>query len=35
MAIEAETRNAQVCDYTVRFDSCQQAVTEIRGKLNI
>ena len=35
MAIEAETRNAQVCDYTVRFDNCQQAVAQIRGKLNI
>lgn len=35
LAIPAETRNAQVCDYTVEFSNCEQAVKEIRGRLEI
>ncbi len=35
LAISVETRNAQVCDYTVKFDSAEQAVKEIRDKLCI
>ncbi len=33
LAISAETRNAEVCDYTVIFDDCEQAVQRIRQKL--
>lgn len=33
LAITAETRNAQVCDYTVRFENCEQAVMQIRDRL--
>ena len=35
LSISVETRNAQVCDYTVKFESAEQAVKEIRGKLNV
>jgi guanylate kinase len=35
IAINNETRNAEVCDYTVKFENCEQAVTAIRNKLNI
>lgn len=35
LAIEGETRNAQICDYTVKYDHCDQAVSEIRRKLDI
>jgi guanylate kinase len=35
LAINAETRNQQVCDYTVVFDDCKQAVERIRKKLCI
>lgn len=33
LSISVETRNAQVCDYTVKFENAQQAVKEIRDKL--
>ena len=32
--IEAESRNAQICDYTVHFDTPQQAVEQIRDRLS-
>ena len=35
LAIEAETRNAQICDYTVKFDSTEQAVEQIRQRLSL
>lgn len=35
LAIESETRNAKVCDYTVMFENAAQAVKEIRDKLHI
>lgn len=35
LAIENETRNAQVCDYTVMYESSKQAVKEIRDKLGV
>lgn len=35
LSISVESRNAHICDYTVRFDSCEQAVKEIREKLNV
>lgn len=35
LAIEAETRNAQICDYTVKFDNTDQAVEQIRQRLGI
>ncbi len=35
LSISVETRNAQVCDYTVKFDSAEQAVKEIRDRLRI
>ena len=35
LAIEAETRNAQICDYTVKFDNTDQAVAQIRQRLGI
>lgn len=33
LSISVETRNAQVCDYTVKFENAEQAVKEIRDKL--
>lgn len=33
LAISAEKRNAQVCDYTVEFDNLDQTVKQIREKL--
>ena len=35
LSISVETRNAQVCDYTVKFESAKQAVEEICDKLQI
>ncbi len=35
LAIAAESKNSQVCDYVVRFDDCGQAVEQICKKLNI
>lgn len=35
LAISAESRNAQVCDYTVKFENCEQAVKEICDKLRV
>lgn len=35
LAIETESRNAKVCDYTVMFETAEQAVKEIRDKLQI
>ena len=35
LAIEADTRNAQICDYTVKFDNAEQAVSQIRQRLGI
>ena len=35
LSISAESRNAQVCDYTVKFDNCKIAVKQIRDKLGI
>lgn len=35
LSISGEARNQQVCDYTVRFDDCKQAVESIRKKLCI
>jgi guanylate kinase len=35
LAISAETRNARVCDYTVEFTNCEQAVQQIRERLRI
>ena len=35
LAIEAETRNAQICDYTVKFDNTEQAVEQIRQRLGL
>lgn len=35
LSISVETRNAQVCDYTVKFDNAEQAVKEIRDRLKI
>ena len=35
LAIESEMRNAQICDYTVKFDSCEQAVDQICRKLDL
>lgn len=33
LSISVETRNAQVCDYTVKFETAEQTVKEIRDKL--
>ena len=33
LSISAESRNEQVCDYTVKFDDCLQAVKRIRERL--
>ena len=35
LAIEAETRNGQICDYTVKFDNTDQAVEQIKQRLSI
>ena len=35
LAIEGETRNAQICDYTVKFDGSENTVAQIRKKLHI
>ena len=35
LAISAESRNAQVCDYKVKFENCEQAVKEICDKLRV
>ena len=35
LAIEAETKNAHICDYTVNFDSCENAVAQICEKLHL
>ena len=35
LAIEAETKNAQICDYTVKFDNTDQAVEQIKQRLNV
>ena len=33
LAIEAETRNAQICDYVVKLESCEQAADQILESL--
>ena len=35
LAIESETKNAQICDYTVKYDTCEQAVAQILQTLGI
>ena len=35
LSIEVETRNTEICDYTVKFDYCDQAVDEICRKLQV
>ena len=35
LAIDSETQNAQICDYTVSFDSCDDAVDQILSGLKI
>ena len=35
LSIEVETRNTQICDYTVKYDYCDQAVEQICGKLQV
>lgn len=35
LAIESETKNARICDYTVKFDCCEQAVEQILQTLGI
>lgn len=35
IAIPAETRNAQVCDYTVNYENAKQAVEAIRNRLKV
>jgi guanylate kinase len=35
LPISVETRNAQVCDYTVKFETAERAAKEISDKLNI
>ena len=35
LAIEAETKNAQICDYIVRIRNCQQTVEQICKRLDI
>ena len=35
LALEAERQNAEVCDYIVKYESCQQAVQQICEGLNI
>lgn len=34
LAIDNESRNAKVCDYTLMFENAEQAVNEIRDKLH-
>ena len=35
LAIESETKNAQICDYTVKFQNSQQTVEQICKRLDI
>ena len=35
LSIQVETRNAQVCDYIVKFENAEQAAKEIRDRLHI
>ena len=35
LSIEVEMRNTQICDYTVKFDYCDQTVDEICRKLQV
>lgn len=35
LSIEVEMRNTQICDYTVKYDYCDQAVEQICGKLQV
>jgi len=35
LALETERQNAEVCDYTVKFESCDQAVQQICETLNV
>jgi guanylate kinase len=35
IAIESEIKNAHICDYTVTFQSSEQAVSQIREKLSL
>ena len=35
LSIEVEMRNTEICDYTVKFDYCDQAVDEICRKLQV
>ena len=35
LSIEVEMRNTQICDYTVKFDYCDQAVDQICHKLQV
>ena len=35
LSIEVEMRNTQICDYTVKFDYCDQAVEQICRKLQV
>ena len=35
LAIESETKNAHICDYTVQFDSCDRAVAQICNRLDL
>jgi hypothetical protein len=35
LAIDGETRNAQICDYVVQFSDGEQAAQEILSSLNI
>lgn len=35
LALESERKNAEVCDYVVEFESCEQAVEQILDKLGI
>lgn len=35
IAIESETQNAEICDYVVRFDTYDQAITQLCDILNI
>ena len=35
LAIDGETRNAQICDYVLQFNDCDQAAEEILRSLNV
>jgi guanylate kinase len=35
LAVSAESRNARVCDYTVKYENAAQAVKEIRDRLGV